>query len=1227
MSASNRNSLMTGVKDRLLYVKIIEARNLYSEKARHTDTFCSIAVEGGEERRTPTVFNNPNPYFSEELEFGDHLPADIQRLFLRVWQDNRSGGPPGGHHADKMLGQVNFPRDLLEDGRFEEEQWFLLQPPGVEHAVSGEVRVSVRLTIDDEHPRHRKFVVTIYEVRHLNPGSRGTRDTYVVCHLLPDPEVKTTQKTQCIKDSVNPVFREELVFLVTEEEASHEDLQLHVSVWDTISHEPFLGHFSIPLGDMVVGQKLDPLWRGLVSRPAYFSKTTSIKDKRRSEADMVLSKAKQFLKAMHSTVKEFARTKKRPHKLIDAKFGAAISFCGHCGLPLAPHRTHYQCAKCKFGCHTSCAKYTANDCGEVGTIRLKIRYTVSTILPLTRYRPFLDVLYDDKFRLAHLFGKVSKDREEAAWPYIKLMEAEGRTLEFLCAILTAEIDDTADPNDLFRANSMASKTLDVYMRYLGGPYLKSALGDIIKTIVVKKVACELDPTRVEKADELERNRRTLLDWNQRIMNAIYDTRFALPSQWRPIFAHIQQEVMRKFPNDSSVRYTAVSGFIFLRFFAPAILGPKLFDLVDVYVDAKTTRTLTLLAKTTQNLANLVPFGEKEPYMQDMNAFIIANSDRVMKYIDGIAAKESVAHVSLSIHHVHFETAREAARLFNLYVKAAPNVLQAMTKRDADLIRRLAKILTKLTIDITAKDGIEHSPFSFPTLKRSYAKLLNMRVDETDSGRPSRIEQHSVPQTTLASTASSSTTSLFTPQHSPIRAPEFPLPALPKQQSKTSLTEGNDSTKHQASPHEFAGKANAVVETLPSPEKVLVAVEAPLPVQIASPLAVQITPMPQRVQVSESNAAAISIRLVPSRQHPVQSTESLLTDATATPAEAAKPTAHSAFLADLETALDNILPNSATTDSSVDPSATASSTLSVPAAVIPVIDRASSFSSVSSTRTTRSRLSQLPSNGQPKLDSLAIMAMLSNARDVALMHSETELTSTGRCVGCKAPVLVKDTRRFKNSVWHRDHFCCKRCEKIITDDNDAFLYKDSLYCGEHMIPFCCRCDEGVEDRNDVLVALGLTYHRQCFTCGACGCQLEGGYIPLNDMPFCKEDYLKLSGLMCGVCGDSITGEYVEIAGRKYHIDCKRCDRCRETLANKAYFIIEDEIFCQAHIHDELTCSACDKVIAGGTGQVVRVAGRSYHPGCFKCAGCDRMLWQGFYQIKGVPKCHECYLASF
>lgn len=45
-----------------------------------------------------------------------------------------------------------------------------------------------------------------------------------------------------------------------------------------------------------------------------------------------------------------------------------------------------------------------------------------------------------------------------------------------------------------------------------------------------------------------------------------------------------------------MRYFSISGFLFLRFFAPAVLTPKLFSLREQHADPRTGRTLLLLAK-------------------------------------------------------------------------------------------------------------------------------------------------------------------------------------------------------------------------------------------------------------------------------------------------------------------------------------------------------------------------------------------------------------------------------------------------------------------------------------------------------------------------------------------------------------------------------------------------------------------------------------------------------
>ena len=53
-----------------------------------------------------------------------------------------------------------------------------------------------------------------------------------------------------------------------------------------------------------------------------------------------------------------------------------------------------------------------------------------------------------------------------------------------------------------------------------------------------------------------------------------------PAAMCRLFDALRQCAARHFPANAEVRYSVVSGFIFLRFFAPAILGPRLFDLTS-----------------------------------------------------------------------------------------------------------------------------------------------------------------------------------------------------------------------------------------------------------------------------------------------------------------------------------------------------------------------------------------------------------------------------------------------------------------------------------------------------------------------------------------------------------------------------------------------------------------------------------------------------------------------
>ncbi|MBE7181877.1 MAG: hypothetical protein INR71_11845 [Terriglobus roseus] len=137
-----------------------------------------------------------------------------------------------------------------------------------------------------------------------------------------------------------------------------------------------------------------------------------------------------------------------------------------------------------------------------------------------------------------------------------------------------------EANLLFRANTLCTKSLDLHMRRLGREYLDQTLGDKLREISDKDPDCEVDPNRVEGGQELERNWRRLLGWTSDVWRCIHGSWQHCPPELRLIFRHVMACAEDRFGDYlRTVRYSSVSGFLFLRFFCPAILGPKLFGLL------------------------------------------------------------------------------------------------------------------------------------------------------------------------------------------------------------------------------------------------------------------------------------------------------------------------------------------------------------------------------------------------------------------------------------------------------------------------------------------------------------------------------------------------------------------------------------------------------------------------------------------------------------------------
>jgi len=74
------------------------------------------------------------------------------------------------------------------------------------------------------------------------------------------------------------------------------------------------------------------------------------------------------------------------------------------------------------------------------------------------------------------YGMSTDEREDAAKTLVRISVYTDHAVDFLSRLLAVEVANCADPNTIFRANSIASKAVDYYMKLIGMPYLTSTYG-------------------------------------------------------------------------------------------------------------------------------------------------------------------------------------------------------------------------------------------------------------------------------------------------------------------------------------------------------------------------------------------------------------------------------------------------------------------------------------------------------------------------------------------------------------------------------------------------------------------------------------------------------------------------------------------------------------------------------------------------------------------------------
>jgi len=118
---------------------------------------------------------------------------------------------------------------------------------------------------------------------------------------------------------------------------------------------------------------------------------------------------------------------------------------------------------------------------------------------------------------------------------------------------------------------------------------------------------EVDPEKMQQAEDIEINTYSLLLYCQRILVAIFKSAAYFPQELRTFLSAVKTQVEFKFPGSWD---KAIGGFLFLRFFCSAITVPDSYVLSKIVPPPTARRNLVLVAKVLQNLANNVLFGQK-----------------------------------------------------------------------------------------------------------------------------------------------------------------------------------------------------------------------------------------------------------------------------------------------------------------------------------------------------------------------------------------------------------------------------------------------------------------------------------------------------------------------------------------------------------------------------------------------------------------------------------------